>query len=312
MALQRSISPAVVPHFFKFVQPQIVQDGRLLNQLENSRTDWFGSVPTDGRFGSGSRTRAPSQFGSGSGYEGNSHFHVLIFDVSASEIEYPSPKTIHQELTGLIGESQLKRKGVVDDDNVKSKKTRSNSTCKEQILERGGRDVLNGTRACRMKQVKSEEELHLFDFVKEVGDGASRPMPNTHKISHLNFPAECKQMASDAEKERALQLAKAFRSENPFFTCTMQPSYFRCHQLSFVDRYFSTKNKVVNVTLGVPDGRTWPVKYTSCTRKLSKGWRTFASGNHLEVGDVCIFELIKGFTNFLNVVIFRARKDANC
>ena len=80
-----------------------------------------------------------------------------------------------------------------------------------------------------------------------------------------------------------------------------------------MNRHFSTKDKVVvNVTLGVSDGRTWPVNYSSSTRKLSKGWRTFASGNNLEAGDVCIFELIKGFTNFLNVVIFRARKEANC
>ncbi|KAM7506962.1 hypothetical protein LguiA_017415 [Lonicera macranthoides] len=66
-------------------------------------------------------------------YEGNSHFHVLIFDMSASEIEYPTPKNIHEERTDLNVQFQMKRKGIVDEDNVKSKKTRGDSTGKEQI-----------------------------------------------------------------------------------------------------------------------------------------------------------------------------------
>ncbi|KAM7510062.1 hypothetical protein LguiB_008937 [Lonicera macranthoides] len=81
---------------------------------------------------------------------------MFLYSISASEIEYPSPKTIHEERTDLIGESHVKRKGVTDEHNVKNKKTRSNSTNKKQ----------NGAQASRMKNVKLEE-MHSFHFVNE-------------------------------------------------------------------------------------------------------------------------------------------------
>lgn len=85
------------------------------------------------------------------------------------------------------------------------------------------------------------------------------------------------------------------------------------YKRGFMSRYFNKKDKGnVNVTLGVLDGRTWPVTYASRASKLSKGRTTFARDNYLKMGDVCFFELIEGNTNFLKLVVFRTRRKANC
>ena len=57
--------------------------------------------------------------------------------------------------------------------------------------------------------------------------------------------------------------------------------------------------------------RLWPVKLylyeqsvgSSCA--VFAGWSAFARGNSLQVGDVCVFELIMGDDVVLKVHIFR-------
>ena len=66
-------------------------------------------------------------------------------------------------------------------------------------------------------------------------------------------------------------------------------------------------------------GRTWTLRYKTwrgiSTRKhkLQKGWTKFRRDNHLEAGDVCVFELIKStrVTTF-TVLIARAADTPSC
>uniref|UniRef100_A0A2N9HNY1 TF-B3 domain-containing protein n=1 Tax=Fagus sylvatica TaxID=28930 RepID=A0A2N9HNY1_FAGSY len=74
----------------------------------------------------------------------------------------------------------------------------------------------------------------------------------------------------------------------------------------------------LDIILWVPDGSTWPVQYIFRTVKghiraeINKGWRAFSLDNSLKVGDVCVFESIKGVKVSFIVKIFRAAEDANC
>lgn len=74
----------------------------------------------------------------------------------------------------------------------------------------------------------------------------------------------------------------------------------------------------LDIILRVPDGSTWPVQYIFRTVKghiraeINKGWRAFSLDNSLKVGDVCVFESIKGVKVSFIVKIFRAAEDANC
>ncbi|MFQ6659100.1 hypothetical protein Gotur_028115 [Gossypium turneri] len=64
--------------------------------------------------------------------------------------------------------------------------------------------------------------------------------------------------------------------------------------------------------LRVADGRSWNVEYERRGRSKGrkavfggKSWGQFAMDNELEVGDVCVFELMNENGNLLEVVIHR-------
>lgn len=53
---------------------------------------------------------------------------------------------------------------------------------------------------------------------------------------------------------------------------------------------------------------SWPVAYNlgPAQAKISIGWRAFVLDNQIKLGDVCVFEVIKGSQIFMDVTIFRA------
>lgn len=102
---------------------------------------------------------------------------------------------------------------------------------------------------------------------------------------------------------------------------------FACHLLvqhvpkKFAERYI--KKKEVDFTLRVLDGRSWLVRYrirqkgsrfgtyNGCPEICRAGWRAFAKDNNLEVGDVCIFELINNTGNGILVLQVSIDRRAN-
>ncbi|PON54064.1 B3 DNA binding domain containing protein [Parasponia andersonii] len=93
-----------------------------------------------------------------------------------------------------------------------------------------------------------------------------------------------------------------FVSENPFFKVYMQPTYVGSKAehldvpLDFAMSYIKNEGDVI--LLG-PNGNYWhaqfkmnPLKCGNRLARLCDGWQEFANGNNLEVGDVCIFELL--------------------
>ncbi|KAL5557175.1 hypothetical protein UlMin_039411, partial [Ulmus minor] len=125
------------------------------------------------------------------------------------------------------------------------------------------------------------------------------------------------------EKVIAFQIASDFKSEKPFFMVAVQPSFLKVsHGLripyKFANAYIN-KNEA-ELLLWVSNGRSWCVRYKTRERyfgsgstvaELCRGWKKFAQDNKLEVGDVCIFELIKGHELSLRVSISRAGCDAH-
>lgn len=75
----------------------------------------------------------------------------------------------------------------------------------------------------------------------------------------------------------------------------------------FARRYMSKQN--FRVCLQVAE-RTWHVRcivYQNRYR-FGKGWKQFAGGNSLSLGDVCVFELVNQAQMLLKVFIYRAAK----
>ncbi|KAF8678601.1 hypothetical protein HU200_046219 [Digitaria exilis] len=109
------------------------------------------------------------------------------------------------------------------------------------------------------------------------------------------------------ERQRAMELAYAFRSSVPY--CVIRMSTMHVYY-SFMMRFptgFSRQHlprERTDVVLRDPGGKAWVVLYIPNTRdRLSRGWCAFARGNCLEEGDYCVFELV-GAAEF-RVHVFR-------
>ena len=89
----------------------------------------------------------------------------------------------------------------------------------------------------------------------------------------------------------------------------------------FAERYINKQE--VDFSLRVMDGRSWFVRY-KMTKKLTRygtydsraeiykpGWRAFVKDNNVEVGDVCIFELISNIENHTSCFLVTIDRRAN-
>nr|XP_016472693.1 PREDICTED: B3 domain-containing protein Os11g0197600-like isoform X2 [Nicotiana tabacum] len=124
--------------------------------------------------------------------------------------------------------------------------------------------------------------------------------------------SSCKGRVVAKEMVIAYQRAKAFKSENPFFVCFMQPSYVSSAcgpmrlsiTLSRARKFFATRHS--DVVLQVSSKKSWAVKCIlgPANAKLTSGWKDFVLDNNLKVGDVCVFERVSRSKLLFNVIIY--------
>ncbi|KAK8717524.1 hypothetical protein V6N13_044789 [Hibiscus sabdariffa] len=243
-------------------------------------------------------------------YEGNDHFHVLIFDRTASEIEYPYTST---------DEVSRKRKSDLSSP-LPQKKIRTGSPYKtgtDSKLENLSSHIClddpnSGKRKLRSLK-KNDNVQGSTGNVDGVGVISTRQRVKMEVLT-------CSQVLTDTEKARAIQIASSFESaENPAFMVVMRPSsvcygYRMVVPSNFVMRFLT--RHTCNLTLCNSAGKTWSVKYRHAENKrlpalLYGGWRAFVEDNRLKVGDICVFELIKHPEIFLKVFINPVIKNAS-
>ncbi|KAL5226361.1 hypothetical protein ABZP36_014626 [Zizania latifolia] len=129
---------------------------------------------------------------------------------------------------------------------------------------------------------------------------------------------------TSAERQRATEIAHAFRSPLPYCVIRMSTMHVyysfmmvSSHTMTLLSQHVTTqyvKPSVIcvrvqrfptgfsrqhlprertSVVLRDPGGKVWSVLYIPNTRdRLSRGWCAFARGNCLEEGDYCAFELV--------------------
>ncbi|GMJ08774.1 hypothetical protein HRI_004546500 [Hibiscus trionum] len=233
-------------------------------------------------------------------YQGNDHFHVLVFDRSASEIEYPCRK--NKEKSDLP--CPLAQKKMRTDSSYK---TRNNSKFMDFSFHTSP-DAPSSSKIKLGNLEKNEKSHSSTGKVDGVGGiSACRSL----KMEILS----CSQRLTDTEKAHAIQIAGAFKStENPVFMVAMRPSsvsnsYQMVIPLDFARKFFPMQK--CNPTLHNSAGKTWPVTYymkmnagEKRQAQLYGGWREFVEDNHLNVGDICVFELITNLEILMKVDIY--------
>ncbi|KAM3342753.1 hypothetical protein P3S68_027719 [Capsicum galapagoense] len=121
------------------------------------------------------------------------------------------------------------------------------------------------------------------------------------------------QTVFDKEKAVAYQRTKANKSKNPFFIYFLPPSNIsRSHltiKLTFARKYIP-KN-CSKIMLRVAGKESWAAIYSvgPARARISTGWSTFVVGNHLKLGDGCVFKVIKGTQVVMDVTIFHAAES---
>ncbi|KAB1998208.1 hypothetical protein ES319_D12G073200v1 [Gossypium barbadense] len=206
-----------------------------------------------------------------------------------------------------------KRKKRVDSQNS-TKDLRDEFICSAKH-DNGG---VSGACGClkpdllgRMQPLAPTEKQRAADIVSWSSSRLAQRSVKTKAFS-------CVQRLAAIEKAHAVQIASAFEStENPVFMIVMQPSYVRGRMFIPSDfaRKFLTVHKS-NLTLCNSTGKTWHAKlYYPANKKpnahLYGGWREFVEDNHLNVGDICVFELIKYTEILMKVQIYLGVKNAS-
>ncbi|OMP01584.1 hypothetical protein COLO4_11742 [Corchorus olitorius] len=274
------------------------------------------------------------------GYEGNSHFNVHVYDLTASEINYLSSASLNNsedsshdehvknlkdgdlaEIMGsrpnCSGSSSLTDKEVDEclDHDVKKN---NNSTCEAglKILhQKNGVHDLQATFGSSQDKGIQFSRVELTDIDEHESLGkieVKKELPST--VSPRKMSRRWRDVTSE-ERQNAVRAAETFKPDNPFCRITLQPSYVYKGILLHVPRWFTRRylNEVTGtITLQVSEGKNWPVHcvYGNGNLKFSKGWAEFVLDNKLDEGDVCVFELISTKQNVLKVTIFRVLEDA--
>nr|XP_027076057.1 B3 domain-containing transcription factor VRN1-like [Coffea arabica] len=249
-------------------------------------------------------------------YCGDSQFQVIIFDPSASEIEYRLEAPEDHGMHDHKNQPPMRRRRTMFQ---KSDEVESDDDSFEILGE------VSAAASCHTKQRRKSAQIH------EEQDSESRKNENVEKLEvDVNPPQKMIKKESsegvpstrqsaiaksetviDKEKFISYQRAKTFTSENPFFISFMQPSYVTYSCKLFFSPVFAKKYlkecKHWDMELRVSEGtKIWPVTcYIYTTKaKIKRGWEEFVLDNNLMVGDVCVFELMKDNRMF-NVTIYR-------
>ncbi|XAR59495.1 hypothetical protein NMG60_11015350 [Bertholletia excelsa] len=273
-------------------------------------------------------------------YVGNLNFSVNVYNLAPAEIKYQC--NTMSSTGGLNYGSTLPipyEEEAEDDDSVESLDLHTHSqtpTSPENLSSsnykanggnlhsvRSTRDI--GIQCSYGELMTSAYEIRFNSLVqrpeisrkRKRGTGPSKNGTEVQEAGPGTSGALLRRwrVITAEEKERVLNAAKMFQSENPFCRVILRRSYvykgIGLHMpSSFAEKYLSGVTGFI--TLQVSGGEKWPVRCTwrDGSAKLSKGWPEFVWDNKLDEGDVCVFELIKMEEVVLRVTVFRAVEDA--
>ncbi|XP_039069832.1 B3 domain-containing protein Os11g0197600-like [Hibiscus syriacus] len=194
---------------------------------------------------------------------------------------------------------------AVADYYLKPDADNTNQLCQETLMKKLCSSTLSDssgkTWTATLKQRQREkarfgdkldgELLHRITLSKSV---IERKAPSCASPS-------CPETLTDLHKAKALQIASAFKSENPFFVMVLHPSHVNSNRLVSFElkpaaEYTSEFCKAISVKdaqighTSLSNGKSWPVicyKYSSDGPKLNvrfgNGWRKFSVENNLEL-----------------------------
>ncbi|PRQ16277.1 putative transcription factor B3-Domain family [Rosa chinensis] len=160
--------------------------------------------------------------------------------------------------------------------------------------------------------------IHGGGVPKRKRTGANRNTPPAYLEARTSPTSSG---SSTDENQNDLSTATSFKSDKPLLMLRMTATYIRCSGAyispSFAKEHVCRPGTSCNVTLQISEEKVWTAQCTvgeNSEHKLyarvsGAGWKAFKEDNHLEVHDVCVFELIEERT--FKVSIIRAKVKIN-
>ncbi|KAK8673430.1 hypothetical protein V6N13_111768 [Hibiscus sabdariffa] len=248
-------------------------------------------------------------------YEGHSLFNVIIFDQGGSEIEY-----IHAENHTLneYEQSQVKQDEEEDDISVEILDATPSMEKRRGIspspCPRPSKKARIGSSTNRTKS-NAKFSNPSFNISRRNGCRRSALAWKSDRGANASPEQGCGSMwrtMRSKQKDKACQIASNFKSQNPFFTRVMQPSFLTDKYRMglpniFARKYLTEKRCKIHC---VVDGKTWTMEYNNTSKRfvprICNGWKDFSIDNKLVLGDVFVFELVNVTEITFNVFIFRS------
>ncbi|KAJ4843259.1 hypothetical protein Tsubulata_009862 [Turnera subulata] len=212
-------------------------------------------------------------------YKGNHDFHVLIFDMSATEIEYPLGSLHRDDEQGF------------QDQEVEESETDISVEILEERLFSCRSDAGSKPTNKNQKPSKTESARTMFGVDK------ARALSRASAFKSTNPFFKVVMQPSFVQDGYRLAVPSGFAREH------------------FPKR--SGDNDII-LSLS-DTARTWRANYyLNIEREKTRvrffgGWKEFVEDNNMGVGDVCVFELINEKYMMFHVFIFRLNdEDVNC
>ncbi|MED6123107.1 hypothetical protein PIB30_046138 [Stylosanthes scabra] len=175
-----------------------------------------------------------------------------------------------------------------------------------------------GVQICDMSGLEIEYPFNVNqqekDNIDEISDKAVQVFDETPQRQNNRRKSSMSQLDQSNDRKEtqtssndALEEAKKFTSENPFFIITITKKLLDlCRPsvpIDFTKRYLKEK-KIAKVRFRK---KLWPMKFLRSNQsiRLSTGWNLFVKASKLQAGDVCIFELINMKDAEFDVHFFR-------
>ncbi|MCL7046854.1 hypothetical protein MKW94_007823 [Papaver nudicaule] len=219
-------------------------------------------------------------------YHGNSQFHVVICDMTATEINYPSDSSDDEVNFHEGGPSEIK--STTEEENEEEEDE------DEDSFEQNGDEDDDEEEEISDYASSDEDECSLSSSEEEVR------VPRMNKKKQIRSKSKDEEVAMRMTKQRAILIGNEFksRSKNHFFAIGLQPAYISNKYLpipaSFTGMHmFSNEERGIRAM--VDDRRFWllGIPKEEQRGRLTVGVAGLFRDNDLRVGDVILVELKK-------------------
>ncbi|KAG8383799.1 hypothetical protein BUALT_Bualt04G0051200 [Buddleja alternifolia] len=237
-------------------------------------------------------------------YDGDSSFNVLIFDMSGTEIEYPSHANIDRAKNN---------NRAVPEENIGSESDDDSVIFLDEYLPTNDKG-----KGRNVQEIDQEEDDVSLEILDNPTPRHQQRRKRTIADDHSSKRCSRRESPKSVDKKTCLtyQMAMVFmsykKSRSPFFISLMQPSYVSHNFNLNIPLYFAKENlpkeKRNSLILSVSKAKKWCVRCDIGTgnAKILVGWKNFVRDNKLKVGDACVFEVAKTAKPEWNVIIFRS------